>query len=112
MLVEHKPICDDLHDQFKREDVEVNPLAHADEGGLWRAGRVEGRLPRHRDAVADDREQDQRVEGRRLHDEDGAAARLVIWPQAKEAYSVMPAITGGRSMGADLHQMRYASSLS
>ena len=65
-------------------------LRHVDEMRLPRTRRVEGRLPRHREAIADDRDQDDRVERRRLHDPDRGAAEGVVHLQAEERGGVVP----------------------
>ena len=46
-----------FYNHLEREDVEVDPLTHVDKCSLLRAGRIEGRLPRHGHAVAQDGEE-------------------------------------------------------
>ena len=69
--------------------------AHVDERGLLRAARVERRLPGHGHAVAQNSEQNDRVERLRLHDVDGQPPRLVSGLEAKDRRRVveLPTVT-------------------
>ena len=68
--------------------------SHRKELHLPRARRIEGRLPGHGGAVTHDRQQDKRVEDRRLHDIDGKPPREVMGPQAPERRRVIDPTRG------------------
>ena len=74
MTIHHEAVREHLCEELECEDVQVHPLTHVDEGCFSCPLGVEGRLPRHREAVAHDCDEDQRVEGARLDKGDCAAA--------------------------------------
>ena len=85
-------VGEDLREHLEREDDQVHPLAHRDEVGLVCAARVERRLPPHRAAVADDGDEDDRIERLRLDEEDRAAPRLVAWLQEEQSSALIDAL--------------------
>ena len=79
LLVEEEAVSKDLDEHLHGEDAQIDPLAHVDEGCLARAARVEGRFPRHRRAVENDREKDDRVKRLRLDQLDGPTSEPLRW---------------------------------
>ena len=101
--VNQEPVGNDLGDHLDSEDVEVDPLAHVDKGGLGRAARVEWRFPCHRDAVADDRAQDERIEWPRLNEANRPASGWVGRPEVAQGLARVDAATGT----LDLSRLRH-----
>ena len=62
VLVPDETVGEHLHRQLEGEDVEVDPLEDGEDVLLRRARGVHRARPRHRDAVAHDRQEDEGVE--------------------------------------------------
>ena len=70
--------------ELEGEYVEEDPVEQGEQILLGSAGRVERRQTRHRAAVGQDCQQDERVEERVLADDDRERARPMVRPQAAE----------------------------